>query len=240
MSRVIVYIDGFNLYYGALKGTPYKWLDIVALARRLAPNDHLVAVRYFTARVRPQPSDPQQPQRQQAYLRALGTFPLVTIHLGHYLSHATRMPLATPKPGKSRTVEVIKTEEKGSDVNLATYLLLDAFRGRCDKAVVVTNDSDLQEPIPGGRAGARPRRRDRQSASSATTLTRFAGVRHASTPSGDGGGVPAAVDPYGREGADDSQAPHLVAHEQPSNTEAHPKVGLGLAAEATRGMIQYR
>jgi uncharacterized LabA/DUF88 family protein len=147
MSTAIVYIDGFNLYYGALKGTPYKWLDVVALAGRLVPNDQLVAVRYFTARVRPQPSDPQQPQRQQAYLRALGTLPLVTIHLGHYLSHATRMPLANPRPGGARTVEVIKTEEKGSDVNLATYLLLDAFRGRCDKGVVVTNDSDLQEPI---------------------------------------------------------------------------------------------
>lgn len=147
MSTAIAYIDGFNLYYGALKGTPYKWLDVVALARRLVPNDHLVAVRYFTARVRPQLNDPQQPQRQQAYLRALDTLPLVTVHLGHYLSHATRMPLANPRPGGARTVEVIKTEEKGSDVNLATYLLLDAFRGRCEKSIVVTNDSDLQEPI---------------------------------------------------------------------------------------------
>jgi uncharacterized LabA/DUF88 family protein len=147
MARAAVYIDGFNLYYGALKGTPYKWLDVEALARRLTPTDQLVAVRYFTARVRPQPNDPQQPQRQQAYLRALDTLPLVTVHFGHYLSHPTRMPLADPSPGGARTVEVIKTEEKGSDVNLATYLLLDAFRDRCDKAVVVTNDSDLREPI---------------------------------------------------------------------------------------------
>jgi uncharacterized LabA/DUF88 family protein len=97
--------------------------------------------------VRPQPNDPQQPQRQQAYLRALDTLPLVTVHFGHYPSHPTRMPLANPSPRGARTVEVIKTEEKGSDVNLATYLLLDAFRDRCDKAVVVTNDSDLREPI---------------------------------------------------------------------------------------------
>jgi hypothetical protein len=57
MARAAVYIDGFNLYYGALKGTQYKWLDVEALARRLAPTDQLVAVRYFTARVRPQPND---------------------------------------------------------------------------------------------------------------------------------------------------------------------------------------
>ena len=37
--RTRVCVDGFNLYYGALKGTPYKWLDLVDLARRLFPAD---------------------------------------------------------------------------------------------------------------------------------------------------------------------------------------------------------
>jgi uncharacterized LabA/DUF88 family protein len=69
------------------------------------------------------------------------------VHLGHYLTHSVRMPLANPLPMGPRTVEVVRTEEKGSDVNLATYLLLDAFQGRCDTAVVISNDSDLQEPI---------------------------------------------------------------------------------------------
>ena len=45
------------------------------------------------------------------------------------------------------TAEVIKTEEKGSDVALATYLMLDACRGDCDTAVLITNDSDLREPL---------------------------------------------------------------------------------------------
>ena len=57
------------------------------------------------------------------------------------------MPLRHPVPGGPRTVEVIKSEEKGSDVNLATYLMLDAFRRDCDTAVLITNDSDMQEPI---------------------------------------------------------------------------------------------
>ena len=57
------------------------------------------------------------------------------------------MPLVAPPPGGPRTVEVIKTEEKGSDVNLATHLLADAFRHDCEAAVVITNDSDLAEPI---------------------------------------------------------------------------------------------
>ncbi len=42
---------------------------------------------------------------------------------------------------------VIKTEEKGSDVNLATHLLHDAHKGRFEIAVVISNDSDLLEPI---------------------------------------------------------------------------------------------
>jgi hypothetical protein len=57
------------------------------------------------------------------------------------------MPLSTPPRRGPRTVEVLKTEEKGSDVNLATYLLLDAFDGDCEMALVVSNDSDLVEPI---------------------------------------------------------------------------------------------
>jgi uncharacterized LabA/DUF88 family protein len=143
----IVYIDGFNLYYGAVKGTPNKWLDLEALCRRLLPKDNVVKIRYFTALISARPSDPQQPARQQTYLRALETLPLVEIHYGHYLSHPVRMRLANPPARGPKTAEVIKTEEKGSDVNLATYLLLDAFRQQCDTAVVISNDSDLAEPI---------------------------------------------------------------------------------------------
>jgi hypothetical protein len=44
-------------------------------------------------------------------------------------------------------VKVIKTEEKGSDVNIATHLLMDGFRNDYELAVVVSNDSDLLMPI---------------------------------------------------------------------------------------------
>ena len=94
-----VYVDGFNLYYGCLRGTPYKWLDLDALCRRLFPRDRINRIRYFTAIVSARPGDPQQPQRQQAYLRALQTIPGLTIHRGRYLTHPTRMLLAHPVPG---------------------------------------------------------------------------------------------------------------------------------------------
>ena len=140
------YVDAFNLYYGCLKGTPYRWLDLGALCRRLLPKDDVHRIRYFTATVSARPDNPHAPQRQQVYLRALETIPGFSIHYGHYLSHVTRMPLARPRRG-ARTVEVMKTEEKGSDVNLATFLLLDVFKRDCQVAVVISNDSDLKLPI---------------------------------------------------------------------------------------------
>ena len=145
--QTIVYIDGFNFYYGAIKGTPHKWLDVEALCRRLLPRDRLIKIRYFTARVSARPDDLQQPVRQETYLRALATLPLVDIHYGYFVTRPVRLPRATRQHGESETVEVLKTEEKGSDVNLATHLLLDACKGRCDTAVVVSNDSDLAQAI---------------------------------------------------------------------------------------------
>lgn len=142
-----VYVDAFNLYYGALKDTGLKWLDLDSLCRQLLPSDQLRRIRYFTAHVSARPGDPQQPQRQLTYIRALETIPHLSVHLGHYLTHKTRMPVANPSPGQPNTVPVIKTEEKGSDVNIATYLILDGCRGDCDTAVVISNDSDLKEPI---------------------------------------------------------------------------------------------
>ena len=142
-----VYVDGFNLYYGCLKGTPYRWLDLAQLCRVLLPSNRIHRIRYFTALVQPRPDNPRQPERQQTYLRALRTIPNLSIHYGHFLSHVVRLPLARPPAQGPRTVEVVRSEEKGSDVNLATALLVDGFTHDFDVAVVVSNDSDLLAPI---------------------------------------------------------------------------------------------
>lgn len=146
--RTNVYVDGFNLYFGCLKGTPYRWLNIAAMCRLSLPANYQVnRIRYFTALVSPRPTNPQVHIRQQALLRALATLPNFHIHYGSYLSGIKRRPLASPVPGLPAVVDVLNTEEKGSDVNLATYLLFDAFNDEYDAAVVVTDDSDLEEPV---------------------------------------------------------------------------------------------
>ncbi len=66
-----VYVDAFNLYYGSLKGTPYRWLDLGALCARLLPRDRINRTRYFTSTVSARPDNPDAPQRQQVYRRAL-------------------------------------------------------------------------------------------------------------------------------------------------------------------------
>ncbi len=145
--RTNVYVDAFNLYYGCLKGTPYRWLNLEALCRIMIPQDPIQQVKYFTARITPRLNNPGQAVSQETYLRALGTLPKVSITYGHYLSHTVKMPLAHPPSGGPFMAQVIKTEEKGSDVNLASHLLMDACRNAFDTAVVISNDSDLLEPI---------------------------------------------------------------------------------------------
>ena len=150
--RANVYVDGFNLYFGikhyeARFGRLHKWLDIDALCRHERPGDAINRIRYFTARVRPRPHNPGQGSRQEIYLRALRTIPHLSIHFGQFLESYPRMMLRHPPPTGSPFVEVVKTEEKGSDVNLATFLLCDAFANDYELAVMISNDSDLVLPI---------------------------------------------------------------------------------------------
>ena len=145
--KTIVYVDGFNLYYGAVKRTSFKWLDIQALCNFLLPKNQIIGIKYFTALVTARPNDPDQPNRQQLYLRALRTIPNLDIIYGHFLEHVISMPLANPVPGGQKRARVIKTEEKGSDVNIASHLINDGHKRRYDAAILISNDSDLAEPI---------------------------------------------------------------------------------------------
>ena len=146
-SETFVYVDGFNLYYGAVKDSPYKWLNIRRLCELLLPNHSIQTIKYFTARVSARKDDPDKPTRQQIFLRALKTLPNFEIIYGSFLSHDVMMPLADPPAKGTRFVKVIRTEEKGSDVNIATHLIHDAYQQNFQSAVLVTNDSDLREPI---------------------------------------------------------------------------------------------
>jgi uncharacterized LabA/DUF88 family protein len=142
-----IYIDGFNLYYGCVRGTPYRWLNLSKMCTMLLPIYRINRIRYFTSLVTSTPSDPQKLQRQLTYIRALETIPNLSIHYGQFLTHPVRRPLAHPPRGGPATVEILDTKEKGSDVGLASHLLVDGFNKDCRVAVVFSADSDLVEPI---------------------------------------------------------------------------------------------
>lgn len=155
LPKTNVYIDGFNFYYGCFRNKrhpgdkSYKWLDISSFCRAALPNHNLHRIKYFTAKVSGTPHDPHQHIRQELYFRALRTCqePKVTVYFGHFLkTRKTGMVKSGSgnNPGLM-TVEVF--EEKGSDVNLATQLLVDGYEDDFDTAVIISNDSDLEGPI---------------------------------------------------------------------------------------------
>jgi uncharacterized LabA/DUF88 family protein len=149
VERVIAYIDGFNLYYGmkAAYGRKYLWLDVEEMCRSLLKtNQQLVAVKYFTARVRT-PQDSQR--RQNTYLDALAHQTQTVSIFGRLQMNEVRCSNC----GHTRQ----KPEEKRTDVAIATNLVADAYSRRFDMALLVSGDSDMIPPIQevSGLAGRR-------------------------------------------------------------------------------------
>lgn len=155
-----IYIDGFNLYHACFDDhagrghwRQYRWLDLSALSAKMFPNYQVNRIRYFTALVDPRPNNPDNRARQLVYIRALETIPHLAVHRGRFATNAKARPLADPAAATPtplvplQMAYIIEQEEKGSDVNLASYLLLGDFKQEYDVAIVVTNDSDLAEPI---------------------------------------------------------------------------------------------
>lgn len=140
------------LLWGREKNTQYKWLDLREFCERSLPDHAVHRIKYFTAQVNARPNDPDQPIRQQTYWRALATLHRFYIHTGNFRERKKVLPLHSddplaPSPPQLRFVEAMVSEEKGSDVNLATELLSDGFRGDFEAAVIVSDDSDLISPI---------------------------------------------------------------------------------------------
>ncbi|MEA5420156.1 NYN domain-containing protein [Spirulina sp. CCNP1310] len=135
-KRSIVYIDGFNLYYGALKGTPHRWLDLQKYFEKLRQDDEIKKIWYFTAKVTGSPS-----QRQQIYLDALATSPLVEVVFGLYKRKTLRCKVKECQYQGNKEYKV--PEEKKTDVNIALQMLDDAYQGACDRMILVSGDSDL-------------------------------------------------------------------------------------------------
>jgi uncharacterized LabA/DUF88 family protein len=140
VHRVIAYVDGFNLYHGLRErfGRQLHWLDLEALAASLLrPDQRLLGVRYFTARVRDQQ---RSADRQQKYLAALAAHSAkLEIVEGRFQE---RMIVCSTCGARRRSFE-----EKESDVNLAVAMVRDALLDRFDSALLISADADLVPAI---------------------------------------------------------------------------------------------
>lgn len=148
--RTTVYVDGYNLYYGCLQGTPWKWLNVHALIQGIlqteSPSSRIVTLRYFTSPVIARLARRGQTsvEAQNAYLKALRTTD-TDIVFGRHQLEAGMAPrrIAGRPPSRDESVEVWHLTEKETDVRLALTLYRDAERLRAEQIVLVSGDSDM-------------------------------------------------------------------------------------------------
>lgn len=143
-ERLIIYVDGFNLYHGihAKWRCRYLWLDLGALGRSMRPRSTLVKIKYFTA---PVLNEPSALSRQSGYQAALTAHNpgLIEVVQGRYQTkQKTCRGCGTSWP---------EYEEKETDVNIAVHVVSDAAVGASDAAIIVSADSDLVPAVKAAR-----------------------------------------------------------------------------------------
>ena len=153
--QTIVYIDGYNFYYGLLRNTAYKWIDIVGLVGQVChiqnPSIKIKVVKFFTAPVisRVSTHGIKAQQAQDSYHKALiSSYPdTLEIINGYHILEKGFMPCYKTPIDKNDRVEVWRLEEKQTDVNIALNLYRDVARQTCEQVVLVSSDSDLEPSL---------------------------------------------------------------------------------------------
>ena len=148
--KTIVYVDGFNLYFGCLKSNKARrWLDIQKLFKRLChendPLSEVVETKYFTAPIKSKlsPRGAASSDAQSVYLRALARHCSgLKVILGNYQIVRNTLLIDQNPINFDQKAAVIRPEEKQTDVNIAVHMLCDAAEGLCEQQVLVTNDTD--------------------------------------------------------------------------------------------------
>jgi uncharacterized LabA/DUF88 family protein len=147
----IIYIDGFNLYYGCLKNSNYKWLDLYKLFSRILsdenPGSEIIKIKFFTANIKANLATHKElsQKSQQDYHKALKQIygDKIEIISNYFSIERATLPKYQKPINKNDCVSVFKVEEKKSDVDLALSAYRDASLNKASQIVFVTNDSDI-------------------------------------------------------------------------------------------------
>lgn len=173
--RTACFVDGYNLFYGLLAGTPYKWLDLPGLLRHIIqvenPDSTLEAVSFFTSPVMPvlATRGRESKEAQDTYIRALKAKGVDVFMGRHRLEPGNAPRFLDKKTPASRAdqVQVWKLEEKETDVHIAISMYRLAVRQeqlpadeRIQQLVLVSADTDMtpalraiREDFPAMRLG---------------------------------------------------------------------------------------
>ncbi|MCF6459396.1 NYN domain-containing protein [Pseudoalteromonas sp. MMG024] len=152
-----VYIDGYNFYYGRLKGTNFKWLDYYTLfySYLLQRNSHgspklsAKAIKFFTAPIDERVAmDAHSVSDQHVYHTALNKHlgDKIDIISGYYDVSKNKAKLVDgdKEPRECESVYIWKIEEKQSDVNVAVHAIFDTLMDpTIEQVVFVSNDTDI-------------------------------------------------------------------------------------------------
>jgi len=154
--KTVIYVDGYNLFYGCLKHSSDKWLVVKTLLfdwiiRAQHPDSELVCLKFFTADIKSKVATHGDAAQvaQQSYHRALELlYPQhIKIIRGYYSLEKAQLLAYKKPPVKSERVDVWRLEEKQTDVNIALEAYRDAAKGVVQQQVFVSNDTDLSPAL---------------------------------------------------------------------------------------------
>ncbi|ADG71663.1 NYN domain-containing protein [Brachyspira murdochii] len=145
MDKVNFYIDGFNIYHAIdrLNNNKLKWINYYDLCKSLLKDNEIInKVYYFSAYAF---WKPYSQNNHYIFIQALKYFN-VEVVLGNFKKKSKNL-IINDNNGNIIKYNYEYHEEKESDVNIAIYLVRDACKRNCDKAILLSGDSDLVPAI---------------------------------------------------------------------------------------------
>ncbi|MFQ5880772.1 MAG: NYN domain-containing protein [Dehalococcoidia bacterium] len=130
-ERVMVYIDGSNLYHSLKHYCKRTDLDFDGFSRRLAAGRQLVRTYYYNS-PKDQGKEPEQYADQQKWFEYIRQVPYTELRLGRLVY---------------RDWPKVAPYEKGVDVRLATDMLVHGFRNNYDTVILVSGDNDFSDAL---------------------------------------------------------------------------------------------
>ena len=126
-ARVMIFIDGSNLYNSVKNFFKRTDIDIGKLGNKLLEKRRLVRIYYYNAKVGLK-EEPQRYRDQQAFFASVNAIPYSELRLGRLVYN--NWPNSPPY-------------EKGVDIQLATDMITHSFKNNYDVAVLVAGDNDF-------------------------------------------------------------------------------------------------